>query len=94
MAAAAPHAGDVSRLYLVYTPPELRGRGYASACVATLTAREQATTPGYRCMLYTDLANAATNRLYQAIGYRRVGTMASVRFETAPTPRDPLPHRG
>jgi len=80
MAAAVPHAGALSRVQLVYTPPELRGHGFASACVAALTARDLA-TPGFRCMLFTDLENPTTNRIYQAIGYRRVGTLASVSFE-------------
>lgn len=72
MAAVTVAQGGVSRVQLVYTPPENRKRGYASACVASLTARELA-TPGRTCMLNTDLANPTSNGIYQAIGYRRVG---------------------
>ena len=60
------------RVSLVYTPPELRGRGFASACVAALTRRQL--DSGRRwCMLYTDLANPTSNSIYQKIGYRPIG---------------------
>jgi hypothetical protein len=81
MAAVTAAQGGVSRVQLVYTPPMNRRRGYASACVASLTARELA-TPGRTCMLNTDLANPTSNRIYQAIGYRRVGEALQLRFDT------------
>lgn len=53
----------------VYTPPALRGRGYATACVAALSRRLLAR--GYHfCTLYTDLANPTSNNIYRRIGYR------------------------
>ena len=56
---------------LVYTPPEQRGRGYATSCVAELTDR--ALRAGRRfCCLYTDLANPTANAIYRRIGYRPV----------------------
>jgi predicted GNAT family acetyltransferase len=59
------------RIGFVYTPPELRGRGYASACVAG--ASQRALDSGYRfCCLYTDLGNPTSNDIYQKVGYRRV----------------------
>jgi GNAT superfamily N-acetyltransferase len=61
----------VSRIGAVYTPPALRGHGYASANVAAVSRRAlDAGAAG--CLLYTDLANPTTNRIYQAIGYRAV----------------------
>jgi uncharacterized protein len=55
----------------VYTPPELRGRGYASALTAALTQR--LLDGGRRfCFLFTDLANPTSNSIYQRIGYRPV----------------------
>jgi predicted GNAT family acetyltransferase len=75
----APAAG-VARVVLVYTPRELRGHGYASACVAALTARQLA-EPGRTCMLYTDLANPTSNGIYQAIGYRRIGEAVRIVFD-------------
>jgi predicted GNAT family acetyltransferase len=59
------------RLGPVYTPPELRGHGYASAVTAALT---QMLLDGGRrfCSLFTDLANPTSNKIYQEIGYRPV----------------------
>ena len=55
----------------VYTPPDVRGRGYASALTAALTQRLLGS--GLRfCFLYTDLANPTSNSIYQRIGYRAV----------------------
>lgn len=80
MAAVTVAQGGVSRVGLVYTPPGNRKRGFASACVASLTARELA-IPGRTCMLYADLANPKSNSIYQAVGYRRVGDAVELRFE-------------
>jgi predicted GNAT family acetyltransferase len=55
----------------VYTPPELRGRGYASALVAELTASLLAGGRRY-CFLFTNLANPTSNSIYQQVGYRPV----------------------
>jgi predicted GNAT family acetyltransferase len=59
------------RIGPVYTPPELRGRGYASACTAALS---QLLLDGGRrfVFLFTDLANPTSNKIYQQIGYRPV----------------------
>ena len=71
MAAWAGRTGRIVRVNYVYTPPEHRGRGYASACVASLT--QQLLDEGFAlCCLYTDLANPTSNKIYQAIGYRPV----------------------
>ena len=72
MAAITPARSGVSRVNLVWTPQPLRRQGYASACVAALTARELS-TPGRTCMLFTDLANPTSNGIYRRIGYRLVG---------------------
>jgi hypothetical protein len=63
----------------VYTPPELRGRGYASALTAALTQR--LLDEGRRfCFLFTDLANPTSNSIYQRIGYRAVSDVDLWRF--------------
>ena len=63
----------------VYTPPELRGRGYATAVTADLSRRLLA--DGHRfCFLYTDLANPTSNAIYERIGYRRVCESAEISF--------------
>lgn len=79
MAAITVAQAGVSRVQYVYTPPDIRSHGYASACVAALTAREL-THEGRTCMLFTDLANTTSNGIYQAVGYRRLGDAAELRF--------------
>jgi predicted GNAT family acetyltransferase len=79
MAAWAGRTGRIVRINYVYTPPEHRGRGYASACVASLT--ERLLDEGVvLCCLYTDLANPTSNKIYQAIGYRQVCDAAEYRL--------------
>lgn len=56
---------------LVYTPPALRGRGYASACVAALSQVILDEGADF-CTLFTDLANPTSNSIYQKIGYRPI----------------------
>ena len=59
------------RIGPVYTPPEARNRGYASALVAAISQGEL--DAGRRfCFLFTDLANPTANHIYQAIGYEPV----------------------
>jgi predicted GNAT family acetyltransferase len=67
------------RVSFVYTPPELRGRGYASACVAAVSERALASGKRF-CTLYTDLANPTSNSIYQRVGYRRIGESVMIAF--------------
>lgn len=77
MAARVGETPHGARIGFVYTPPGLRGRGYASACVAELSRRTL--TGGKRlCFLYTDLANPTSNRIYRRIGYRPVADVVDV----------------
>jgi uncharacterized protein len=68
----------------VYTPPELRGRGYATAVTAHLSQHllDGRLFDGGRrfCFLYTDLANPTSNAIYERIGYRRVAESAEIVF--------------
>jgi RimJ/RimL family protein N-acetyltransferase len=54
----------------VYTPPNLRGHGYASQLVAELS-QHLLDTGAPRCLLFTDAANPTSNKIYQRMGYRR-----------------------
>ena len=69
----------VVRVGPVYTPPALRRRGYAEACVAEVSRRVLA--GGNRCILYTDLANPTSNSIYRRIGYRAVAEVLRYRFD-------------
>ncbi len=71
MAAKTRHSTHGIVVSLVFTPRELRGMGYASACVAALS--QQLLDAGWQfCALFTDLANPTSNDIYQRIGYRPV----------------------
>lgn len=78
MASARGPTPNGVRISLVYTPPEHRAKGYASACVAALTQRELDAGRKF-CFLFTDLSNATSNRIYRAVGYEMVGTLAQYR---------------
>lgn len=55
----------------VYTPPKLRGKGYATALVAHLS--QHLLDSGYDfATLFTDLANPTSNSIYQRIGYQPI----------------------
>lgn len=69
-------AYGVVRIGPVITPREHRGRGYASAAVAAVSAGVLA--QGHRACLFTDLDNPTSNRIYAAIGYRPVVDMANL----------------
>jgi RimJ/RimL family protein N-acetyltransferase len=55
----------------VYTPPALRGRGYAGSVTAAVVERIFAEGKSAAC-LYTDLRNPASNRCYAKIGFKPV----------------------
>jgi GNAT superfamily N-acetyltransferase len=63
----------------VYTPPELRGRGYASNLVAA-ASQLQLDTGRTFVFLFTDLANPTANKIYQAIGYEPVNDVDEYDF--------------
>jgi len=69
-----------ARVGPVYTPPEHRGRGYASAATAAVTRRLLDGGCAYT-FLYTDLANPTSNRIYRAIGYEQVADVQDVVFD-------------
>lgn len=56
----------------VYTPPERRRRGYASAATAALSQLLLDSGAEFTC-LFTDLSNPTSNSIYQKIGYRGLG---------------------
>jgi predicted GNAT family acetyltransferase len=70
--AVSPSVARVGRIGPVYTPPEYRRRGYAGMAVAELSRR--ALAGGARAsMLFTDLANPTSNKIYAEVGYQRIG---------------------
>ena len=84
MAAKVGSTSRSARIGLVYTPPELRGRGYATSCVAHLSQRILDSGKDV-CTLSTNLANPISNRIYERIGYRPVQDVDHYKFEPLPT---------
>lgn len=79
MTGAWPRVAGVTRVSLVYTPPEQRRRGYAAALVAAVGAGELA-AGATACMLFTETANPTSNGVYHRIGYRLVGENVQITF--------------
>ncbi|MGO9751002.1 MAG: GNAT family N-acetyltransferase [Solirubrobacteraceae bacterium] len=69
VAVSAAIAGTV-RIGPVYTPVERRRHGYATSAVAAVSKRVLASNAS-RCMLFTDLTNPTSNKIYASLGYRR-----------------------
>jgi predicted GNAT family acetyltransferase len=67
------------RISWVYTPPEHRGRGYASAVVAAMSHKLLGEGRKF-CFLYTDLANPTSNAIYQRLGYQPVSDSMHITF--------------
>lgn len=84
MLAHTPCIAGVSRIGPVYTPPEFRECGYATSAVAGLT-RLLLDRGSEHCMLYTDVSNPISNRIYASIGYRKFGDWEVVEFHPSNT---------
>ncbi|WP_312034546.1 GNAT family N-acetyltransferase [Actinoplanes sp. TBRC 11911] len=81
MAIRSRPASAMIRVQIVYTPPELRGHGYAAG--ATFSATRAALATGVRdVVLNTDLANPTSNRLYSRLGYQPVEDRTVVEFSS------------
>ena len=77
---AAGRTPNGIRIGAVYTPPERRGRGYASNNVAA-ASQAQLDSGLHFLFLYTDLSNPTSNRIYREIGYEPVCDVDEYRFE-------------
>ncbi|MFX1571648.1 MAG: GNAT family N-acetyltransferase [Promethearchaeota archaeon] len=71
MARKAGKTPNGNAINLVYTPPSLRRRGYATECVAKLSKKLLEEGNKY-CFLFTDLSNPTSNSIYQKVGYRPI----------------------
>lgn len=79
MAMVVPAAARATRVGLVYTPPERRGRGLAAAVVAACSAWALAEEADV-CLLFTQLQNATSNGVYRRLGYRAVDEVLRYRL--------------
>ena len=79
MAGFPAHTRHGVRIGYVYTPEERRRRGYATTLVAGLSSHALELGFGH-CVLYTDLANPVSNRIYRSVGYRPLQDVMDVEF--------------
>ena len=73
MLGTSPIVAGTARIGPVYTPPDHRNCGYASSAVAAVS-RKLLGTGAELVMLYTDLANPTSNRIYASVGFVRFGS--------------------
>jgi len=69
LAARTRPAAGQARVGPVYTPPDLRGRGFGAAATAAVT-QAALDDGGDGVLLFTDQANPTSNTLYQRLGYQ------------------------
>lgn len=75
---ARPSRNGITVNY-VFTPPNLRGRGYASNCVAEMS---KLMLDNYQfCCLFTDLKNPSSNKIYRDMGYVVVAEYLEILFK-------------
>lgn len=79
MANIAHRSNRHARINSVYTANDQRKKGYASAMIAELSSRilKEDLIP----MLYTDLKNPDSNKVYKSVGYKECGRIDEVVFE-------------
>jgi uncharacterized protein len=78
MSGASKPVAGATRVQRVYTPPEGRGSGYATACVEHLSRILNGR--GLRCLLYTQMSNPTSNAIYRAIGYTAIAEVLAYEF--------------
>ncbi len=82
MAAALASTPNGVRVGYVYTPEEMRGRGFASTLVAALS--QAMLEEGHTfCFLYADLSNTTSTGIYRKLGYRLVEEARDILFTYA-----------
>lgn len=78
MANIAHRSPRHGRINAVYTPSVFRKKGYASAVVAELCSILE--SEGLEPMLYADLKNPNSNKVYQNIGFIERGKVLDIKF--------------
>jgi len=72
MARKAGKTPNGNLINFVYTPSDLRRKGYATECVAKLSNKLLKEHGNEYCFLFTDLANPTSNSIYMKIGYKPI----------------------
>jgi RimJ/RimL family protein N-acetyltransferase len=79
MAGFNARIAEAAQIGGVYTPPELRARGYGRCAVAGALLAARASGTG-RGILFTAESNRAAQRSYQAIGFQPIGDYGLLRI--------------
>ena len=77
LARPSPHGYTVNA---VYTPPEFRKRGLASAITHAVCLEAFRRGKDF-CTLFTDLRNPTSNGIYQRLGFAQIGEFSHVRLK-------------
>jgi predicted GNAT family acetyltransferase len=80
MAALTTPLAGVTRVGLVYTPPQHRRHGYAAACTAAISQVGLEDMGAERCILYTQLSNPQSNAIYRSLGFEPIQETVHYRF--------------
>ena len=78
MAASSGATPNGIRINAVYTPPEYRGRGYATSCVTAIS--QQLLEKHKYCFLFTNLTNPTSNYIYRKIGFVPICDISNYSF--------------
>lgn len=70
---------DMVQIGGVYTPPGLRGRGYARVAVAASLASARA-AGARKAILFTSDGNTSANKAYMSLGFKRIGDYGLILF--------------
>jgi hypothetical protein len=74
---STPNSGCIAH---VYTPKKHRGQGYASMATAALSQHIFDYFKKEKCCLFTDLKNPTSNKIYQELGFERIGTFYELKL--------------
>lgn len=79
MKKARPTANGIT-VSLVFTPAEKRRKGYGRTMVAAVS--KELLKEFEFCVLYTDMLNPTSNKIYQEIGYQKLVDSVHLKLET------------
>jgi predicted GNAT family acetyltransferase len=82
MAVRSRAVAGAARVGMVYTPPYARRQGYAGAATEAVT-RDALAHGAAEVLLFADVANPTSTRIYQRLGYRPVHDRVGVVFAGA-----------
>jgi GNAT superfamily N-acetyltransferase len=80
MAIIGRESASGAAIQFVYTPPELRGQGFASNLVASVCEKILRSGKSY-CALFADLENPAATKLYRRLGFDQLSIVEHHVFE-------------